>query len=104
MAHSSKSLQCYAHGRDGAWEAICVDLDLAVAGDTFEEVQNSLEIAIAEYLELVSQEAPEQQKKLLNRRAPWFVRLSLAGKMLAFMIFGGRSREAQASFPMPCPA
>lgn len=104
MANPTKSLQCYAHGRDGAWEAICVDLDLAVAGNTFEEVQDSLEIAISEYLELVAQEAPEQQEKLLNRRAPWFVRMGLAAKMLAFMIFGGRSREAQASFPMPCPA
>ena len=36
---ASKSLRCYAEGRDGSWEAICLDLDIAVQGGSFEGVQ-----------------------------------------------------------------
>ena len=46
-----RSLRCYAEGRDGDWEAICLDLDIAVQGSSFEEVFRSLQEAISLYLE-----------------------------------------------------
>jgi predicted RNase H-like HicB family nuclease len=51
---ASRSLHCYAEGRNGDWEAICLDLDIAVQGGSFEEVFGSLREAISLYLESVA--------------------------------------------------
>lgn len=47
-------LYCCASGREGAWQAICVDLDIAVQGRSFEEVSRLLEEAIGLYLQTVN--------------------------------------------------
>ena len=47
-------LHCYATGRDGDWEGICLDLDIAVQGSSFEEVARSPRDAVSLYLESVS--------------------------------------------------
>ena len=73
MAH--KSLRCYAEGRDGDWEAICLDLDIAVQGSSFEEVFGSLQEAIALYLESVTALRRPNERDLLHRPAPFPVRL-----------------------------
>ncbi|WP_256445687.1 hypothetical protein [Skermanella sp. TT6] len=41
-----RAFACIAEGRDGEWEAFCLDLDLAVAGTSFEEVYRDLNKAI----------------------------------------------------------
>ena len=63
-------LHCYATGRDGDWEGICLDLDIAVQGSSFEEVARSLHDAVSLYLESVSSLPEEQQAHLLHRPAP----------------------------------
>src|SRR5262249_7788297 len=69
------NLQCVATGHGDKWEAICLDLDLAVQGHSFEEVRQSLGVAIEMYVER-AMEAPEPTRsQLLNRKAPFFVRL-----------------------------
>ena len=52
------NLQCIAAGHGDKWEAICLDLDLAVQGHSFEEGQ-SLGVAIEMYVERAT-EAPER--------------------------------------------
>lgn len=71
-------LRCVAYGRDGRWQAICVDLDIVVQGLSFEEVRQSLEKSIEMYLQRVSELPKEEQAHFLSRRAPWYVRAKLA--------------------------
>jgi hypothetical protein len=99
------SLMCFAHGHDGQWEAICVDLDIAVQGTTFSEVQTLLNDAIVGYVEIALDEADEVRERLLSRRAPWHVRVSMAARFVAYTLFHrGKQRELQASFGLQCPA
>ena len=69
-----KILTCYATGQDREWEAICVDLDIAVQGDSFSDVYTRLNEAIADYVYSVVAESPAQVKRLMSRAAPWRVR------------------------------
>ncbi len=66
---------CYAHGRPGDWEGLCIDFDIAVQGRSFHEVQKRLEEAVAEYVAAAIEEAPEDRDRLLGRRAPLYVSL-----------------------------
>ncbi len=43
----ARTLRCYAEGRDDSWEAICLDPDIAVQGESFAEVVDSLNEAIS---------------------------------------------------------
>lgn len=72
-----RRLQCFAHGRPGDWEAICTDLDLAVQGTSFEDVQRMLNEAVCSYVEDAMQESEETRRQLLKRRSPWHVRIGL---------------------------
>ena len=99
-----QTLLCFAHGGSAGWEAICVDFDLAVQGGSFLEAQELLSGAIAAYVESAMDEDEATRRKLLARRAPFLTRLTLTLRLLAFNIFHGRQREAQASFPLLCPA
>lgn len=77
-----RTLHCYASGTDGDWEAICLDLDIAVQGDSFDEVRESLLKAVALYLEAVAALPTERQRRLLHRPAPFGVRLKFVGHAL----------------------
>lgn len=74
----SLKFRCYAHGRGRDWQAICIDLDLAVHGTSFQDVEASLDTAIQMYLETVSGLPSEEQRRFLVRRSPWHVRTKLA--------------------------
>jgi hypothetical protein len=65
------NLVCFAKGRPGDWEAICLTFDIAVQGASEDEVQHSLREAIVLFLQSVREEAdPAVRRKLLKRRAP----------------------------------
>ena len=38
----TRTYLCYAFGQDGEWEALCRDLDIAVQGGSFEQVDGYL--------------------------------------------------------------
>lgn len=103
----SKKLLCYARGRPGEWEAICVDFDIAVQGRSFEEVSRLLEESVADYIISAGKEQSEAAQRLLSRRVPLRVHL---GYLLAFIWHAIRGRRRQDddrlehSFQMPCPA
>ena len=102
MKLANGTLHCYAEGRDGEWEAICLDFDIAVQGRSFEEVFSSLQVAISLYLETVADLRPEERRPLLKRSAPLSVRL----KFLAHAVRGlfsdrdGRSQRHQFTMPL----
>lgn len=103
-AVASRTLRCYAEGRDGEWEAICLDLDIAVQGSSFEEVFSSLRQAISLYLESVTDLPSQERRALLHRPAPFYVRfkfLTHALRGLFADIDGDRQRH---QFTMPLAA
>ena len=91
---------CYITERDGVWEGICVDFDIAVEGRSREDTRARLDVAVHSYLLAMVQEAPEQRERLLHRRTPWATRASLATGA-ALQRFKGQGRRAER-FTMPC--
>lgn len=73
-----RKLTCYAWGQPGDLEAICVDFDLAVQGESREEVLSELRDAIETYLEYISELPEKERAGFLNRKAPLGLRLRLA--------------------------
>jgi hypothetical protein len=101
-----QKLTCFARGREGDWEAICLDYDIAVHGRSFEEVAELLGISIADYVESAARETPEAAQRLLSRRAPRRVWLAYILAFLWHNIRGGDKGDdrLEHSFQMPCPA
>ena len=73
-----RDLRCCAHGGGTEWQALCVDLDIAVQGVSFDEVRSSLTTAIDMYLETVTGLPAEERTAFLRRRSPWHVRVRFA--------------------------
>ncbi len=73
-----RKLTCYAWGRPGDWEALCVDYDLPAQGKTLEEVRRELADAVDTYLEYVADLPESEQRAFLSRKAPLNLRLRLA--------------------------
>lgn len=96
---------CYAHGRPGDWEGVCIDFDIAVQGRSFAEVQHLLECAVHEYVAAAMEEAPDVCAKLLNRRAPLSVSFAWTFRVLASSLRHRRDDDdSSASFPIACAA
>lgn len=70
-------LLCHAYQRHRTWEAICVDLDIAVFGSSRDEVMRSLRDAVDLHLEAVAELPAEERQALLTRRSPWHLRFVL---------------------------
>src|SRR5574337_1294252 len=103
----ARELLCFAQGRPGQWEAFCVDFDISVQGESFHEVQDSLEQAVRLYVESAKEEGDADRVRLLSRRAPRLVVLGWMARVLlsAFKHRGGgdgSSAASTASFPVPC--
>ena len=96
---------CVARGRANEWEALCLDLDIAVQGQSFDEVRNRLSDAIATYLEDAAVEAEPHRTRLLTRRAPLSVRLLWAWRF-SWAALRGRNPNSDSAvgFPVACPA
>jgi predicted RNase H-like HicB family nuclease len=99
-----RTLHCYAEGRDGDWEAICLDLDIAVQGSSFDEVFRSLQQAISLYLETVTDLPPEERRALLHRSAPFAVRLKFLTHALRGVFADSDCERQHHQFTMPLAA
>jgi hypothetical protein len=97
-------LSCYAVGRgqDG-WEAICVDFDIAVQGDSFADVTKKLREALVSFSEYVNALPVEERERFLNRRAPWCVRARMAFEVILTLLFRNRNDGRRQSFGLACP-
>lgn len=101
-------LVCFAKGRAGDWEAICLTFDIAVQGSSEDEVQHSLREAIALFIRSVKEERdPKVREKLLRHRAPASVWLRYVSSFFLHVVLGRHRRSngySEAGFVMPCPA
>ena len=98
-APANDYVQCYAYGPGERWHGICVDLDIAVDGASFQEVRRSLATSIEMYVETVAGLPAEEQRCLLTRRAPWHVRTSLAiSESIRRLIRGAGNNHARSFF------
>ena len=99
-----RKLKCYAYGRGASWQAICVDLNVAVCGDSQREVQVSLRKAVDLYLETVATLPAAEQRGFLSRRAPWHTRARLAILTWFGTLRGGPDRSQTFFFQSQMPA
>ena len=99
-----KKVQCYARGSEEGWEAMCVDLDIAVQGSSFDEVKRLLDEAVRSYAEDACAEDGATARRLLNRRAPLGVRLGMAASYVVHATFARNDNECRAGFDLPCHA
>jgi predicted RNase H-like HicB family nuclease len=100
----NRTLHCYAEGRNGDWEAICLDLDIAVQGDSFEEVFSSLQKAVSLYLETVTDLPAREQRALLHRPAPLPIRFKFLTHALRGLFADSDSDRQRHQFTMPLAA
>jgi hypothetical protein len=101
---ATRTLHCYAEGRDGEWEAVCLDLDIAVQGRSFEDVFASMQQAIALYLETVADLELEARRSLLHRSAPLSVRLKFLGHAVRELFSDHDGHNQRHQFTMPLAA
>jgi hypothetical protein len=77
-------------GQDG-WEAICVDFDIAVQGDSFADVTKKLCEALDCFAEYVDALPAEERERSLNRRAPRYGRARMAFEVILTPLFRNRN-------------
>lgn len=71
MRPESLSLRCYAEREtDGTWFAMCVDLNLAVQGDSVKEVRAKLHNLIDQYVREAFTVDEDYFDSLIPRKAP----------------------------------
>ncbi|MBL1278209.1 MAG: hypothetical protein COB30_019210 [Ectothiorhodospiraceae bacterium] len=64
-------LRCYAENKSEQWHAVCLDLNLAAQGDSFDEVESKLREMIAEYVfDALVGEDKGHAAYFMNRKAP----------------------------------
>lgn len=99
-----KTFRCYAEGSGDQWEAICLDLDIAVQGESFREVYDSLHDAIVLHLESLEDLPEGDRRRLIERPAPLSLRLQFALRALAALFRRNDDDHGRAEFTMPCTA
>jgi hypothetical protein len=91
---------CVARRQGDRWEAICLDLDIAVEGRSFDEVRNLLEEAVSTYIEDALAEAEPARSQLLARRVPFFVRFLWALRFFKIAL-SGRNPDGDSPVWLP---
>ena len=99
-----KVLRCYAEGRNGEWQGICLDLDISVQENSFENVFQALNEAIALHLEAVSALPETERAHLLDRPAPLSLRLRFLGYALRSLFTGDDGDGYHHQFTVPSAA
>jgi hypothetical protein len=66
--------QGYVFGSGRHWEGVCLNLDIAVQGESLDETKALLFEMIGDYLSLASAVPFSEQARMLSRKAPFFVR------------------------------
>jgi hypothetical protein len=96
---------CIARGKGEQWEALCLDLDIAVQGQSFDEVRNLLREAVSTYVQDALAEAEPARSTLLGRQVPFFVRFLWAFRFFRAALFGRKSNgDSPVWLPVACHA
>ncbi len=103
--HQTRYLYCVAREHGGEWEALCLDLDIAVQGRSLDEVQASLNRAIATYHEDARKEAEPARSALLSRTSPLSARLAWLWPFMVRVLFArNQSGDSSIGFQVACRA
>jgi hypothetical protein len=102
MPDGPVSYYCVIQGHGEQWEGFCPNLDLAVEGRSLEAVRVSLMEMVSTYVEDALKEAEPDRSRLLNRRAPFWVRLKWAWRLFRAPLGSSSSQDATAGFPVLC--
>lgn len=97
-------LRCYAEGHEGGWEAFCLDLDIAVQGESFEEVFHALSDAIKLHVETVMTLPEAERARLLDRPAPLGIRLRFLGHAVKAVLTRDDDGDLHHHFTLPLAA
>ncbi len=97
-AETMTTFRCYAYGSGDCWHGICTDLDIAVDGGSYQEVEATLGICIKMYLESISELPEAERSRLLARRAPWHLRARLAISTWVHQLERASDRHARSFF------
>lgn len=68
-------LHCYTERKHDIWQAFCIDLTLAVQGDSRDQVTQKLEAQICDYVNAALSIDKAHARELLSRKAPLRYRL-----------------------------
>lgn len=71
MKSSELILRCYAKEEEGAWVAVCLDLNLAAQADSVDEAKQKLLSMIESYVTEALTTDSRYADQLLTRKAPW---------------------------------
>jgi hypothetical protein len=105
MTEAQRSMMCIATGHGDQWEAFCRDYDLAVQSSSFDEVRRFLDKAVHMYAERALELPEPARSHLLNRKAPFLVRLVWAWRLFWPTVLGRTRRDdSTIGFPVACPA
>jgi len=99
-----RTMHCHAFGHPGAWQAYCLDLDIAVAGTSFEDVECRLKAAISSYLHAAMESDGKEREALLRRRMPFLTRLRFGLQAFLAAMRDRGDDDLQHQFTMPCSA
>ena len=91
--HAATMVLCFAEGRGDSWEALCLDLDLAVQGRSFEEVYQKLNDQISLYLETLADLPAAERDRLLARSVPLWTKICCVAKGFVGLLQRSGSKE-----------
>jgi hypothetical protein len=105
-------LECIAHGSGNDWQAICLDLDIAVQAQSLHEVTRILQESVSTYIQDAMEQDEPTRTQMLNRSVPFSVRAVWAIRLFMATLFRRRldlnhkedKRETTVGFPVECPA
>jgi len=100
----TRQIHCYAEGSPGAWEAVCLDFDIAVQGDTFEEVYRDLNKGIALFVDYLKDLPEREQAVFLERKAPLSLRLRFVWLAMVDLFNLRTDTKERHEFIAPFPA
>ena len=69
-------LRCYARQKEGVWQAVCIDLNLAAQGKTLEKAKRRLHVQILDYVREACTIDRAHFEHLMNRKAPLSLRFN----------------------------
>ena len=99
---AARTLHCFTEGRDGDWEAICLDLDIAVQGLSFEGIRFAAGGDLTLFPDRRRLPA-DQRPGLLDRPVPLPVRLMFLTRVVRGLFSGGDDTQRR-QFTMPVAA
>ena len=101
----NRIIRCHAEGIPGAWEAICLDFDLSVQGESFEQVYRDLNTSIEIYMEYVNGLPEAERAAFARRRVPLTLRLRFLWYVIRGLFDGNdASNKTRHEYTAPCPA